>query len=78
MPIHLLVLFFLFIMSNLFYRGGWAGFYLSILKETKKNYMGRSICLFICKKMHNSSAATFNTIAILYRLNKYDFSNNMS
>ena len=39
MPIHLLVSFLLFIMSNLFYRGG-AGSYLSILKEAKKNYMG--------------------------------------
>ena len=43
MPIHLLVLFFLFIMSNLFYRGGGAGSNLSILKEAKKNYMGRFI-----------------------------------
>ena len=58
MPIHLLVLFLLFIMSNLFYRGGGgAGSNLSILKEAKKNYMGRfmgrfsrgwgSICLFL-------------------------------
>ena len=46
MPIHLLVLFLLFIMSNLFYRGGgggWVGSNLSILKEAKKNYMGRFI-----------------------------------
>ena len=47
MPIHLLVLFLLFIMSNLFYRGGGgggrAGSNLSILKEAKKNYMGRFI-----------------------------------
>ena len=46
MPIHLLVLFLLFIMSNLFYRGGGggqAGSNLSILKEVKKNYMGRFI-----------------------------------
>ena len=57
---HLLVLFLLFIMSNLFYRGGGggggrAGSNLSILKEAKKNFMGRfifsrgggSICLFL-------------------------------
>ena len=46
MPIHLLVLFLLFIMSNLFYRGGGgggAGSNLSILKEAKKNYMDRFI-----------------------------------
>ena len=44
MPIHLYVLFLLFIMSNLFYRGGQrAGSNLSILKETKKNYMGQFI-----------------------------------
>ena len=45
MPIHLLVLFLLFIMSNLFYRGGGgrAGSNLSILKEAKKNYMGQFI-----------------------------------
>ena len=62
MPIHLLVLFLLFIMSNLFYRGGGgAGSNLSILKEAKKKYMGRFIfsrgrgfiCLFRCQKMHN-------------------------
>ena len=59
MPIHLLVLFLLFIISNLFYRGwGGAGSNLSILKEAKKNYMGLfifsrvgggwgSICLFL-------------------------------
>ena len=61
-------------MSNLLYIGGGGG-NLSILKESKKNYMGRSMQK---KKLHNSSADTFNTIAILYRLNKYDFSNNMS
>ena len=44
MPIHLYVLFLLFIMSNLFYRGGVrAGSNLSILKEAKKNYMGQFI-----------------------------------
>ena len=58
MPIHLLALFLLFIMSNLFYRGGGggAGSNVSVLKEAKTNYMGRfifsrggcgSICLFL-------------------------------
>ena len=60
MPIHLLVLFLLFIMSNLFYRGG-GGTNLSVLKEAKKNYMGRFIfsrglgihLLIPMPKMHN-------------------------
>ena len=44
MPIHLLALFVLFIMSNLFYRGGGgASSNLSVLKEAKTNYMGRFI-----------------------------------
>ena len=45
MPIHLLALFLLFIMSNLFDRGGGggAGSNLSVLKEAKTNYMGRFI-----------------------------------
>ena len=30
------------------------------------------------KKIHNTLVATFNIMALLYRLNKYDFSNNMS
>ena len=83
MPIHLLVLFLLFIMSNLFYRGGGAGSILSILKEAKKNYMGRFIFtggggggggLFAYsyakkkKKIHNTSVATFNILAITISL----------
>ena len=80
MPIHLLVLFLLFIMSNLFYRGGGggrAGSNLSILKEAKKN-MGQfifsrgggweSICLFLCQKIHNTSVGKFNIILITISL----------
>ena len=45
---------------------------LSILKEAKKNYMGRfifpwgreSICLFLCQTIHNTEVATFNGKAI--------------
>ena len=70
MPIHLLVLFLLFIMSNLFYRG--RGSNLSILKEAKKNYMGRFIFPWVgdpfaysyAKKCKITSAATFNIMAI--------------
>ena len=74
-------------MSNLFYRGGGAVSNLSILKEAKKNYMGRfifsrgrgSICLFLCQKCTITSAATFNIMVITISLKKkYDFSNNMS
>ena len=79
MPIHLLVLFLLFIMSNLFYRGGGGQAYsnLSILEEAKKNYMGRFIfsrrggSLFAysySKKIHNTSVATFNFKAITISL----------
>ena len=91
MPIHLYVLFLLFIMSNLFYRGGVrAGSNLSILKEAKKNYMGQfifsrggggwgSICLFLCQKKYTILWWLHLILwQLLYRLNKYDFSNNMS
>ena len=57
MPIHLLVLFLLFIMSNLFYRGGGGRVPICLFsKEAKKNYMGRFIFsrggggLFLCQK----------------------------
>ena len=75
-------------MSYLFYRGGVrAGSNLSILKEAKKNYMGqfifsRGVGVYLLipmpKKIHNTLVATFNIMELLYRLNKYDFSNNMS
>ena len=77
-------------MSNLFYRGGGgvrAGSNLSILKEAKKNYMGQFIfsrgmgvyfLIPMPKKILNTLVATFNIMELLYRLNKYDFSNNMS
>ena len=79
MPIQVLVLFLLFIMSNLFYRGGGgrAGSNLSILKEAKKNYMGRfifvqgvGVYLLIPMpiKIHNTSVATFNILAITISL----------
>ena len=76
-------------MSNLFYRGGVrADSNLSILKEAKKNYMGQfifpggwgSICLFLCQKKKYTIPWWLHLILwqLLYRLNKYDFSNNMS
>ena len=65
MPIHLLVLFLLFIMSNLFYRGGGGGSILSILKEAKKNYMGRFI---FSGGGGDTSVATFNILAITISL----------
>ena len=64
-----------------------AGSNLSILKEAKKNYMGqfifsRGVGVYLLipmpKKIHNTLVATFNIMELLYRLNKYDFSNNMS
>ena len=62
-----------------------AGSNLSILKEAKKNYMGQfifsrgmGVYLLIPTKKHNTLVATFNIMELLYRLNKYDFSNNMS
>ena len=65
-----------------------AGSNLSILKEAKKNYMGqfifsRGVGVYLLipmpkKKIHNTLVATFNITELLYRLNKYDFSNNMS
>ena len=64
-----------------------AGSNLSILKEAKKNHMGQFIFsrggggLFAysyAKKIHNTLVATFNIMELLYRLYKYDFSNNMS
>ena len=60
---------------------------LSILKEAKKNYMGqfifsRGVGVYLLfpmpKKIHNTLVATFNIMELLYSLNKYDFSNNMS
>ena len=64
-----------------------AGSNLSILKEAKKNYMGQFIfstgvgvylLIPMPKKIHNTLVASFNIMELLYRLNKYDFSNNMS
>ena len=66
-------------MSNLFYRGGGGGVRadsnLSILKEAKKNYMGRFIFSrgggglfaysYAKKKIHNTLVATFNIIKII-------------
>ena len=60
---------------------------LSILKEAKKNYMGQfifsrgwgSICLFLCPKKYTIPWWLHLILwQLLYRLNKYDFSNNMS
>ena len=70
-------------MSNLFYREG-AGFNLSLLKEAKKNYMGR----FIFSRGRGSIPMPKNAQLprwlhlilwqLLFRLIKYDFSNIMS
>ena len=64
-----------------------AGSNLSILNEAKKNYMGqfifsRGVGVYLLipmpKEIHNTLVVTFNIMELLYRLNKYDFSNNMS
>ena len=76
MPIHLLVLFLLFIMSNLFYRGSGFQF------VAKKNYMGRFIFFMergsICLNAQLPQRLHLILWQLLFRLNKYDFSNNMS
>ena len=77
-------------MSNLFYRGGGvrADSNLSILKEAKKNYMGqfifsRGVGVYLLISMPKKKYTIpwwLHLILwqLLYRLNKYDFSNNMS
>ena len=64
-----------------------AGSNLSILKEAKKNHMGqfifsRGVGVYLLipmpNEIHNTLVATFNIMELFYRLNKYDFSNNMS
>ena len=75
-------------MSNLFYRGGVrADSNLSILKEAKKNYMGqfifsRGVGVYLLIPMPKKYTILWWLHLILwqllYRLNKYDFSNNMS
>ena len=77
-------------MSNLFYRGGGvrADSNLSILQEAKKNYMGqfifsRGVGVYLLipmpKKKYTIPWWLYLILwQLLYRLNKYDFSNNMS
>ena len=78
-------------MSNLFYRGGGvvrADSNLSILKEAKKNYMGqfifsRGMGVYLLIPMPKKKYTILWWLhlilwQLLYRLNKYDFSNNMS
>ena len=76
-------------MSNLFYRGGVrADSNLSILKEAKKNYMGqfifsRGVGVYLLIPMPKKKYTILWWLhlilwQLLYRLNKYDFSNNMS
>ena len=77
-------------MSNLFYRGGGvrADSNLSILKEAKKSYMGqfifsRGVGVYLLIPMPKKKYTILWWLhlilwQLLYRLNKYDFSNNMS
>ena len=79
MPIHLLVLFHLFIMSNLFYRGG--GLQFVYFKRSRFIFSrGRGSNLLIPMPKNAQLPRRLHLVLwqLLFRLNKYEFSNNMS